>query len=83
MKIWAKVVLAIAGLYLLVAIPGPFVMREMEASLENVGWWIPFAILSLGFWGFIVFAVGAIPVAVGAWAVHYLRVKRGGKEHAA
>ena len=67
LKMWTKFVGVGLGIYLIVAIPAPFIFGRWEISVEGIAAWWLFALLSLGFWGGILLVIGALPVAAIAW----------------
>jgi hypothetical protein len=63
----------LALIWLAVGVTFPFVLGEMELTVENVVAWAGYGVISLSFLFFFAFVILGIPLSVLAWALHRTR----------
>jgi hypothetical protein len=66
-EVWGRALALTALVLLLVGIPLFFMAQPIEATFENVAAFVGYGVLSLGLWGFVIFAAGALPIALVVW----------------
>lgn len=63
----------LALIWLAVGVAFPFVLGEMELTVENVVAWASYGVISLSFLFIFAFVILGIPLSVLAWALHRTR----------
>jgi hypothetical protein len=70
---WGRIVVGVGVVWFVVGVPAFFIWEKTPITLENVFAITAYGLVSLGWWGAIVFVIGAIPIAAISWLVRRLR----------
>ena len=70
---WGRIVVGLGGVWFIVGVPMHFIWEKTPVTLENVLAITAYGLISLGWWGAIVFVVGAVPIAAVSWLVRRVR----------
>jgi hypothetical protein len=67
LRVWGNLLLLIGLGWFVFAITAPFAIWHTELTFENFIAFAGYGAISLSVLGFIIFAVGSIPIALGTW----------------